>query len=377
MIDSYYKKLRLPKKLFIVLTGTLWLLIQLFQYLKFGIITSDEAAKYLREADRLLSGEELTSNQYVLYGTYILFIASCKWLHLNVTAIYLLQTLFSGLSLIAFYRLIQLVVKSETSARIGVVLLILCITYQSWNTHLYTESFFLSLQLIFLFSYFRSGIKNSTTLLLLPLLLFARPTGILVIIAVLIHAGFKVIQEKKPAPKILLSGAILIFLLVLVVNSFLSIGGSFDFKKPFIQAHIICDVPQDINFTPDTIGIKNPNSLQGIATLIAKNPVFFAKLFVERTKAYFGLTRTYYSQGHNLFLKVYFYPLYLFSFIAIIQLLKRNKAIAIFAIAFIGLFYGSVLLSCDDWLNRFFMPVIPILILLSVNLNQRKNTLAH
>jgi len=373
------RKITIPlhNNLFPVVVSLLWLTIQFFLFQKSGIVTTDEAAKYIREADRLYSGQSLSSPQFLLYGTYILFITSCKFLQVSITGIYLLQTLLSGLSLIAFYRLCNSLTKSEIAAKAGVGLLIICASYQSWNTHLYTESFFLSLQLIFLYKYFKSGLKNWQTILLLIAVLFARPTGILILTAVFIHILFFLIQNKKIRLSTVLYGTIITILLFALLNTFLSIGGSFDFKKPFVEGHIICDVPEAKVSQLDTTGIKNANTIQGIGILILKNPSFFFKLFQKRTAAYFGLTRAYYSQGHNLFLKAYFYPLYLFSFIALIQLLIRNNAFAIFAIAFIGLFYGSVLLSCDDWLNRFFMPIIPILILLSIHLNLSKKTLAH
>ena len=371
------EKLPISNTLFQILICLCWAGIQTFQYSKFGIITTDEAAKYLRESTRLLSGEGFTSSQYLLYSTYILFISFCKWLHLTTFGIYLLQTLFSGLSMIIFYRLTKLLTSSETAARIGVFLLTICISYQSWNNHLYTESFFLSLELFFLYSYFKSGLKTSSSLILLPLLLFARPTGILIITAVLVHAGYLALMKNKANYRILITAILLTVLVFTLINSFLSIGGSFDFKRPFVQAHVICDVPQQFNRQIDTTGIQNPNSLQGIMTLVIKNPAFFSNLFLARTKAYFGLTRSHYSKAHNLYLIGFFYPIYLFGLFSLLSLFKTNKATAVFAVAFIGLFYGSVLLTCDDWLNRFFMPIVPILIILSVSFFRRSPTLAH
>lgn len=346
----------------------LWIVIQVILFLKFGIVTDGEAEKYLSESDLLITEQKLSSNQFILYGSYIIYVTFCKLLGFSVFGIYILQTLFSGISLIVFYHICKGQVKNTLSATLAVCLLIVCIPYQSWNNHLYTESFFLSLQLTFLFFYFKYGIKNLGTWLILLLFLFSRPTAILSITAVLIHAAYSHYLMQKITTRLILLTSISILCIFLLINSFLSIGGSFDFKKPFVEGNVICYIPSEISIQPDTSGITNPNTLQGIGKLIIKNPAFFSQLFLKRSSSYFGLTRDHFSKRHNLLLIGFFYPLYLIAAIALIFVLRTNKPLLIFILSFLSLFWGSVLLTCDDWLNRFFMPIIPILILTSASL---------
>ena len=76
-------------------------------------------------------------------------------------------------------------------------------------------------------------------------------------------------------------------------------------------------------------------------------------------------TRPYYSTFHNWLLRVYFYPLYFFAIVGIVSLKKHNRYFAVYTVGVLLTFTFSVMVTCDDWNNRFLMPIIPLVILLA------------
>jgi hypothetical protein len=81
--------------------------------------------------------------------------------------------------------------------------------------------------------------------------------------------------------------------------------------------------------------------------------------------AFWGLTRPYYSEAHNWLLRLFFYPLYFFALIKLTQQLKVNRYFTLYCSGMAVVFTISVMLTCDEWSNRFIMPVIPFIIWLA------------
>ena len=139
--------------------------------------------------------------------------------------------------------------------------------------------------------------------------------------------------------------------------------GEFDFIKPFIEEHIICGVPQAVN--NNLVLPADGNSVQGLFYYIRHNPAHFLKLSFQKSAAFFGFTRSYYSSKHNLVLTLFFYPLYILAFTGLLIRRKEYNRYSLFFTAGILIFASSVILTCDDWLNRFIMPVLPYIIVLA------------
>ena len=94
------------------------------------------------------------------------------------------------------------------------------------------------------------------------------------------------------------------------LNSALSSGGEFDFMLPFRDEMIICGVPTLTN-PVDIKTSQDQNSVAGLAYYITHHFSSFIQLAWLRTRAFWGLSRSYYSNGHNLYLAFYFYPVYI------------------------------------------------------------------
>jgi hypothetical protein len=347
----------------ILLAG--WIIVQAICLLKTGIVEKGESLKYINEALSFANGGQFSQPKYLFYSVYIAIRLFFEEAGLGATGVYIFQLLLNLVSLFFFYKLSIRYFNSERSAQIAALLLIVCLPWQLWTTHLYTESVFINLVIIFTYFLLKPNKRAGGYFLtgfFLILLIFTRPTGMLFIPLVLIWYMIKWIRGKK---WITLLSASLVSLgaFALILNYAMKGEGEFEFLKPFIEEHIICGVPQAFNNTLDLPA--DGNSIQGLLYYVSHNPLHFLKLSFQKLGAFFGITRTYYSPMHNTAIRLFFYPLYAFALAGLFCNRKRNTDMAVILFCGIGLFALSITLTCDDWLNRFIMPVLPYIILLA------------
>lgn len=348
----------------------LWLLVQYTLATKIGIVTSGDAVKYLRESDNITNGRPYSNNQYILYSTYIIFLAILKLLGMKTILMYLVQTAISGVASIYFFKLSLLVSKNFAKSYASLVLFVCCVPLQKWNVYFFTESLFTSILIAFYYNYFKFGIKNKSVILFLTLALFARPTGILLLPTILIHQIYLylgTIHDHKKTPLLYSClaciGLTCIFVLIHIFNKALSIGGSFDFSKPLVEAHVICDVPVMLSSKAPLLVSSNPNSLQGLIYFALHNMSYFSILALRKTYSLFIMTRHYYSSVHNIYLYVYCTILYAGITFNSIRNKFKTGAVGFFSISMTLMVLGSVVFTCDDWHGRFIIPVLPLFIL--------------
>jgi len=149
------------------------------------------------------------------------------------------------------------------------------------------------------------------------------------------------------------------------LNAALGSGGELDFMLPFRDENIICGVPT----LPHGSNIEtsdDPNSVFGLIYYITHNFGQFMRLAWLRSKAFWGLTRSYYSPGHNLYLVIYFYPVCLLALPGIRSWFKKNPDLLLYCSSLILITWGTVMLTCDDWHNRFFLSIVPYVYFLIV-----------
>ncbi|MEO6540298.1 MAG: hypothetical protein ABIN74_04880 [Ferruginibacter sp.] len=265
--------------------------------------------------------------------------------------------------------------SSKKLALLGCILFAFCYPYQLYNSFIYTESLFFSLSVIYSCYLLNSNpftFKKITLLFLLLLLLcITRPTGIFFLGATIIYASIRLSNHisllKRIAIFIALSAAGLY-----ILNMLMGSGAGFDIILPFRDERIICEVPT----LPYEVNIKttsNNNSLYGLFYYITHNFEQFSRLAWLKSKAFFGLTRTYYSTGHNIFIVCFFYPLYVFIILAIARFKRTIPLSFIYFISLTVIFWLSVVFSCDEWHNRFFLALTPFLIIPALYLFTKKN----
>jgi hypothetical protein len=354
--------MRVPKHLHSFLLIGCWVIVQSILYNQYGIHTEMEASKYIFEAQNLLDNGTVSSSNYWLYSTQIFLIAAALKLKTGFFAVYLVQLFFNALAARAFYKFITRI-SNKNTALVLTLFLICCIPIQTFNSFLQTESLFYSLTILFSCYLLRLEKVTVSLFLFLILICITRPTGLLFVPGTFLYLFFKFARGLSTAVKIgiTIAGSIL-FLFVL--NAALGSGGELDFMLPYRDERIICGVPtltefRDINTSDD------PNSISGLLYYITHNSDQFIRLAWWRTKAFFGITRPYYSNGHNLYLYLYFFPFYILMLLSFRQWIKRNKYLLLYCISLIAITWGTVLLTCDDWHNRFFLSVVPYIYILS------------
>lgn len=343
----------------------LWLSIQAILLIQLGVVTKGEALKYTNEATLLDINHGFSQPKYLFYSVYIFIRWLDLQLHSNNLFTYGLQLVLNFLACSVFFKYATSLFKDYFFGAVATLLILLCLPWQQWTVHLYTESIFLSLALLFACSFIKTNKTKTDWLIVIGCLLFlifTRPTGLLFIPVTAIWLWVQSIKSKK---WVVLAGLPLMAAIVfyLLLNYEMKGEGEFDFMKPFIEEHLICGVPTGLQ-TELQIS-KNGNSVEGLVFYISHNFGHFINLAAKKLLLFFGLTRSYYSSLHNLAIQLFFYPIYLLAIGGIVLGWKKYRGMIFFSVLLIGIFAGSVVFTCDDWLNRFIMPVLPFILLLA------------
>lgn len=356
----------------------IWLLMQVVIYMQRGIVTDLEAAKYIYEAQHFLETGTYSSSNFLFYSVEIMLIALCIKFNISYLFIVILQMLVNGISIICFFECIKKITHREWLAWAGTFYFLIFFYYHLFNTFLFTESLFFSFSVIytwFLFSIKKFTWKHGTGIFFFLILLYlTRPTGIFFIPATYIFLITR-FYPKRAFKIIGYSFAIAVAGFFLLVNYSLGSGAKYNFLLPYNEEMILCGVPTVVQPHNITVPVEK-NSLQGIFYIITHYPDLFFSLALKRLSAFLGVSRSFYSTFHNIFLSAYFYLMYLAILSGIRTLFSKNKAEVWFLITNIVLMTVTVMLSCDEWSNRFIFCELPFFLLLAIiSISNRKNKL--
>jgi len=327
-----------------------------------------EAEKYIGQANLFIKTGNLSAPSLWMYFTQITLLSFCIKLHLSFAIAIAVQFFFNFLATWYFHRTLYLVFNSSIIALVGVLLLLLNQSYQEFNVSLQTESLFYSFTLIascYIITIEKLSFKNiSGMIFLLALISLTRPTGLLFIPPALIYLFFIYLKQFNAMKKLAILSLVGIAFLFLL-NQALGSGGELDFMLPFRDERIICGVPT----LPGFLAIKttsNGNSLWGLLYYITHNFSQFIRLAFLRTLAFFGLWRNYFGIMHNVFLVIYFYSIHMLAILSLPYWANKNAYRLLYFLALIFLTWLTVILTCDDWHNRFYLSISPYIIFLSL-----------
>ena len=345
-----------------------WLLVNGFFLLKNGIVNTGEADKYIYQAHVLLRTGHFETPNFIFYSVIIFLLSACLKFHLGFGWIVVIQTGLSLAATIYFHKTLLLLLRSPKLAFIGAFMLLMNFPYQSFNTFLQTESLFHSVSLLLICSLIRqnkySGRFLLTILITLLLLSVIRPTGFLYWPVAGIYLFAVALAKSHPALKISAAAAVL-FLSLCAINRAMNSGGELDFMLPFREEHIICGTPTLLY--PRQIGFNGPdNSLYSVLRYIIHDFGHFIRLAGLKTLSFWAIYRNYYSLLHNLYLVVWFYPIILTALFSVPSWFRHRLLPFLYLITPILLTWLAVTLTCDDWSNRFFLSISPLLIFLSL-----------
>jgi hypothetical protein len=344
-----------------------WMVIHVILLYHFGIRTDGEAVKYIREANNLLTQNKLSSPNFWMYITQILLILVSVKLRVGYEFVIGVQLFFSLLATLSFYRLTTHLFNNKIGFFATMWLLAILPIHQ-FNTFLQTDSLFYSFTIIYSSYLLRvaSLSLKTTAILLLGLIIISitRPTGLFFFAATFLYLYFTFLPRIKLTYTLAIPVLIAI-IFIYFLNTAIGSGGELDFMAPARDESIICGIPT----LPDFRRIResgNGNSLYGLLYYIAHNFPQFLRLAFYRSIAFFGLLRPYYSTIHKIYLLVLFLPVYLMVIISIRYWIKQNPFIIVYILTLIFLTWVTVILSCDDWHNRFFLTISPYLIIMAL-----------
>lgn len=348
----------------VIILSLCWLCVQAALLMRYGVRTDFEAVKYIREANTFLETGNFSSPNFRFYSSEIFLIALCIKLKLGFAAVVFIHLLINAFAGFSFYRFTASVTDKGT-AFIATLLLLICIPFQQYNMALQTESLFHSFIILYTVYILQQRSITFKSLLaiagFLLLLVLTRPTGLLLVPPTLVYLITK--QNRRGSRFIQSVTAVILFLAGwFALDRVMGSGGELDFMLPFKQNMIICGVPVR-QTTSDLSNI--PNSPAGIAYYIIHNFPEFMRLAFNRTVAFFGIHRSYFSPVHNGLLMGFFFLLYLLAAIGIAGWYKTNRALLYFCITAVISVWFSVILTCDDWHNRFVTTIVPYLIILA------------
>jgi hypothetical protein len=350
-----------------IILACAWIIVQSLLLFHYGIVTEFEASKYIAEADNLVNHGTVSSSNFWLYSTQIFLIATAQKLHAGFMAVAIVQFFFNALATWALFRFAASV-SNKNTALVTSLLFVFTIPLQTVNCSLQTESLFFSFTILFSCYLLRlqqlSWKRFVLIFLFLVVICFTRPTGLLWVPCTFLYLFFRFFKALPVLIKIGITAVASIGFLFFL-NMALGSGGELDFMLPFRDESIICGVPTR-SYPADINTSSDPNSIFGLIYYVTHNFDQFIRLAWLRSKAFLGLTRTYYSSGHNIYLILYFYPLYFLAVFSIRRWFKTNTHLLLYCFSLIFLTWSTVILTCDDWHNRFFLTIVPYIYILAI-----------
>jgi hypothetical protein len=343
---------------FTLYAGFLFLITQ-----RIGIITINEAEKYITAAENFLKGDiQNLVDDYLFYFSYIFFVATI-FLFGNTISVIIFQAVFSFFAAICIKRILDHIQKRKLLSSAGMLFFLFCYPIQVWTVTLFSESFFISISVITLYYCIKtkSKVENYFFLILCFILVFSRPPGIFLSLPFFM---FFLLQKG------ILSGRSTLFVFLtlfigLVVAIFYIPAESKGYIRPIAAGRIIVD-SSDYNLPG--FQTKKKASLITAYEYLSKEKgyLYIVKIYFQKIVSFFKLTRSYYSKAHNLLLWPN-YILYILAFPGLIHLFKskeREKAY-LFSGCILGII-NLVGITYNEWHYRFTVTIFPFLIILAI-----------
>lgn len=331
-------------------------------YQTFGFNTSQEGYKYLVEADYLINGNFQKAFEFQsFYAVYIIYLAIFKLLHLPYIVIFISNYALSWFGYYCFYKLI----KEEigiVQCKIWIGLMLLSPLIQYWQFNLFSETFFISISLIFVYLLFYKNINYRLlkVVALSLLLLFSKPTGIFAIGVLLsLYALMNKLVSKKAIILIGLSIATILFFFV-VFTIPLHYNG---YSKEIMMGSIYCGFP---TLSTPILPRGNYTLWQCYQNIYQTHGAgMILELFIKKINSFLGLTRPYYTNFHNL-INALHYVFYFLGLYGIYRSLKQKTFENNIYKAFILIILSNAFLIgmiFNEWSERYTVVIFPFIFL--------------
>lgn len=353
----------------IAIVALLYLLINAVLLFKYGIELGGEAEKFIENGNRIINGQEFFNGAFgYFYIAYCLLVALFIMLSVNLIFVAVFQIILSFFAALSLYKLLKQGLDNSNIAFLFFIAYLLCYPIQKWNFFLYSESLHTSLLVIGIYLFNKLLIEKKASSLLsffvvLSLILFSRPVGLLFCVSVFSVMLFWLYQNNRRVQFYILTGIGIIAVIIILNSPFTAFVNPDSIRR----MEIICQVPEVNNAPLYKYKEYNREGLYKAFTVI-KNEAGFSNFFKTGFKKlgyFFGMYRSYYSWKHNLLL-IGFTVLYPFVLIGIFS--KKDKPfyfIWLFAISYLVFTAVGIFFTCDEWSNRFISPAFPFILILA------------
>ncbi len=325
-----------------------------------GIITINEAEKYISAAQRIATSDfNVILSDYLFYFSYIFFAAILLPVG-NVTTIVIAQAILSYLAALCIKKTLDLLQPNKVISYVGMFAFLFCYPVQVWVATLFSDSFFISLVSISLYYTVKQKTKPEIYfwVFLNATILFARPPGVFLVLVFIMFQLYKsgVLNKKKVYISFLIgfSGLVLsVFFIKVETKAYI---------LPVAAGRIIVD---SSHYSVPGFSTKSKSNLAEAYQYLYKHQGagYLATLYTKKCFSFFTLTRPYYSAKHNKIVQLFylFYPFFLIGLIYLWMFGKKDIVVLLCISVFCLM--NLVAITFNEWHYRFTMPAFPFLII--------------
>jgi hypothetical protein len=324
-----------------------------------------DGINYLDYAYRIIDNDSLGTGHYVRYAGYALFLLVFIKYHLGIVSICLAQVALSGWAAWAYYRTaLRLSGAYWPTAFLATAALVSWVEVQRFNTIILTESLFTSLLLFCLWAIAR--VRNSGTLgTALGISLataMVRPNGFIALAAAALAGVSWLFQTGRARWATLL----LLGLLAIAWVELNKLVVNFHLIETYAAGNVIFGYSPPLLLPPTTLQLPSPTLLPAhqLVYFIGNNFWYFTRLSLLKLAYFLGWPKPWHSALHTLWSG---FMLPLIYGLAVRGAWRKAvaKPIRVYLVATIVAQVGIVLLTVEDWDNRFSGPLLPYWFLLA------------
>lgn len=343
----------------------LWAVIQLIASKCYDMRTSVDSALYIEGAEGLLNGQ-FPKGREVLYFSYIFILAVVSLVGLEPEYVIYFHFLSAIIAIYCTYQLAKKITNNSPIAILSPLLYVMWFKFQQWNLIVYTDAIFSHLVVISCYALVKAKTTKQKIIsyLLVVFTSFIRPTGLGLLVAVLIYLIKRFNKSKFKRNQKWLLAIFLISMFVIILN--LALRNFIDsFIESYKMAEIIYPKIRILVDKPSFLEIPSTEHqpLIRLFLFIFHNPIYFIKISLLKGVLFVGHIKPYYSTTHNIIIASFLYPIYFFTIKG--YLIMKKSSIKSLITSFLAFQFLTVCLTSENWDGRFLLPTLPLVFILA------------
>jgi hypothetical protein len=324
----------------------------------------NEGDKYLTAAEELSKGNLQKAFGYkFLYSSYIVYLSVFKLFKLPIIAVFISNYILSLMAYCLFYQFICEKTGNQQS-KIWLSLMLLSPLIQFWQFNLFSETFFIAINLMFVYVLFYSKVNHRfiKLMLLSVIILLSRPSGIFSVFTFL--ALYCLLNNLITKQTVLILTLVISALLFISITFFVPLHYR-GYCKDITMGSVYCGFPT----YAQPILPKADYTLWQCYQYLYEQHGFrsIVLLFIKKIDSFFVLSRPYYTSTHNL-VNLLHYVFYALGLYGLWTSLKHKNfetklhltilIITVLNAVLIGLFF-------NEWSERYTIVVFPFIFLVA------------